>query len=390
MRGERNERLRIALQELERRFGSWIVYRLRDARPRVSGPRGNAGAISSGSLSLDLATGIGGFPRGRIAEVIGPSGSGKSVLTFHLLANAQHERGFVTFIDSAHRADFEQMARCGVDLADLFLVVPENVREALEVASLLVESAGLDALVIGPLAGLIGNSHREIWDAVARLGRLNLALSASPTAVAFLTDDGAFPSTGSYLRALRHAASLRLRVTPRFPLVHPSGDVGGLRVHVETVKNRLAPAQRHTELDLRRDRGIHSEADLIDLGLAHAVFEERLSGLCFDHNVLGRGRARAIAALERDTSLAQALRDYLITLPRTLPARNQGANSALAPCPSSHPGQKENWGTPPNPGSDGTLEKGVLHAHRLPPITPPVDPGRSAPPLTPARSAPHH
>lgn len=354
MRGEQNERLQVALQELERRFGPWIVYRLRDSRPKVSGSRGNNGAISTGALSLDLATGIGGFPRGRISEVTGPPGSGKSVLTFHLLANAQREHGFVTFVDAAHRADFEQMARCGVDLADLFLVVPENVREALDVASLLVESAGLDALVIGPLAGLIGSSHREIWDAAERLGRLNLALSASPTAVAFLTDDGTFPSTGPYLRALRHAASLRLRVTPRNPLIHPSGDIGGLRVRVETVKNRLAPAQRQTELDLRRDRGIHAEADLIDLGLARAVFEERLSGLCFGHYVLGRGRARAIAALERDPSLARALREYLIALPPAPP------------------------------------EKGVLHAHRLPATTPAVDPGRPAPPPTPPRSIAHH
>ena len=354
MRGEHNERLAATLHELERRFGPWIVYRLRDARPTVGGSRGNSGAIGTGALSLDLATGIGGFPRGRISEVIGPTGSGKSVLTFHLLANAQRERGFVTFIDAAHRADFEQMARCGVDLADLFLVVPESVREALDVASLLVESGGLDALVIGPLAGLIGNSHREIWDAAERLGRLNLGLSAAPTAVAFLTDDGAFASNGPYLRALRHAASLRLRVTPRQPLLHPSGDVGGLRVRVETIKNRLAPAQRQTELDLRRDRGIHAEADLIDLGLARAAIEERLSGLCFGHYVLGRGRARAIAALERDPSLARALREYLIALPPPLP------------------------------------EKGVLLAHRLPPTPSAVDSGRPAPPPTPARSVAHY
>jgi recombination protein RecA len=352
--GEKRDRpLQVALQELERRCGPWIVYRLRDARPKVSGSRGDAGAISSGALSLDLATGIGGFPRGRIAEVIGPPGSGKSVLTSHLLANAQREHGFVTFIDAAHRADFEQMARCGVDLADLFLVVPENVREALDVASLLVESAGLDALVVGPLAGLIGDSRRDTWDAAERLGRLNLALTASPTAVAFLTDDGTYPSTGPYLRALRHTASLRLRVTSRFPLLHPSGDVGGLRVRVETVKNRLAPAQRHTELDLRRDRGIHAEADLIDLGLARAIFEERLSGLCFGQYVLGRGRARAIAALERDTSLARELREHLIVLPPTPP------------------------------------EKGVSHAHRLSPTPSLLDSGRTAPSPTPTRSTPH-
>ena len=353
MSEERNDRLHLALQELERRFGPWIVYRIKDARPTVSGSRGHSQAISSGALSLDLATGIGGFPRGRISEVMGPPGSGKSVLTFHLMANAQRERGFVTFIDAAHRADFEQMARCGVDLADLFLVVPENVREALEVATLLIESAGLDALVIGPLTDLISGSHRATWEATEKLGRLNLALSASATAVAFLTDDVAHPSTGPYTRSLRHTASLRLRVTPRFPLVHPSGDIGGLRVRVETVKNRLAPAQRQTELDLRRDRGIHPEADLIDLGMARGIFEQRLSGLCFGRHVLGRGRARAIATLEHDPSLARALREHLIALP---------------PAP---------------------VEKGVSHAHRLSPAAPPADPDRVPPPPTLTRSATH-
>ena len=306
----REERLRIVLHELERRFGPWIVYRLKDARPSVGDL-----AISSGSLSLDLATGIDGFPRGRITELIGPTSSGKSVLAFHLLANAQRQQGFVTFVDAAHRASFEQMRRCGVNLADLFLVVPESAREALDVAALLAESGGLDALVIGPLTDLIGRSLQAGQKTAEKLARLNAIMHGSPTAVVFLTDEGFRSSIVQasipMSRALRHFASLRIKVSPLRPLLHPSGDVFGLRIRAETIKNKLAPARRQVELDVLRERGIHHEAELVDLGLERAILKDGPLGICFDHYLLGRGRTRAIAALEQDPSLARKIHAYL-------------------------------------------------------------------------------
>jgi recombination protein RecA len=342
----RDERLQLVLHELERRFGPWIVYRLRDARSTASSPSSaSRSAISSGALSLDLATGVGGFPRGRIIEIVGPPGSGKSVLAFHLLANAQRQRGFVTLIDAAHRADFEQMARCGVNLADLFLVVPESMREALDVAALLVESGGLDALVVGPLGNLIGPAARDEWDAAQRIGRLNAVQTLSPTAVALLTDEGARETHGPLGRAIRHFASLRLRVSPRAPLLHPSGDILGLRVQVETIKNRLAPAQRRVMLDVRRDRGVHVEADLVELGLATAVLEESFAGITFDGNILGRGKARAIAALERDAALAQALQERIVTA--ELPTTEEGVPHARRLSPTPSPAHSDRLATLP-------------------------------------------
>lgn len=308
---DREARLETVLRELERRFGPWIVYRLRDSRRPSLGPASGddaARVISSGSVGLDHAIGIGGFPRGRIAELIGPPTAGKSILAYHLLANAQRQGGFVTFVDSAHRADFEQMARCGVNLADLFLVVPESVVEAVEVAALLVESGGIDALAIGPLADLIGTSLPKARVAASRLARLNAVMAPAPTAVVFLTDRGSRGNSWIPLppwgRALRHFASLRIQLTPLRPLAHPSGDVLGLRVRAEAIKNRLASAERHAELDLRRDRGIYREAELIDVGMSTAVLDERSLGICFGLHLLGRSRARAIATLENDPSLA--------------------------------------------------------------------------------------
>lgn len=314
----REERLQLVLRELERRFGPWIVYRLKDARPRTSTP-----AISSGSLALDLITGIGGFPRGRISELVGPPSSGKSTLTFHLLANAQRQRGFVTFIDTAHRASFEQMHRCGVDLHDLFLVVPESIPEALDVAALLIESGGLDALVVGPLADLIGYSLPRGQEAARRLARLNAAMSGSPTALVFLTDLARL-SPPSWERALRHFASLRIAATPVRPLLHPSGDITGLRIRLETMKNKLAPAGRQAEIDLLRERGVHAAAELIDLGLAHALLSEHPLGICYGQRLLGRGRGRAIAALEQDPALAAELRTRIFEALRSAPERWSG------------------------------------------------------------------
>jgi recombination protein RecA len=301
----RDARLQIVLRELERRFGPWIVYRLRDARPRVGGPATDV--ISSGSLALDLAIGRGGYPRGRLTELTGRRSSGKSILGAHLLANAQRQGGFVAFIDAGHCADFEQMGRCGVDLRDLFLVVPEGVRDAFDITTLLVESGGLDAVVVGPLTDLVGRSRQEGRDAAERVARLNAVLSASPTVVLFVSEQRSTLATLSLERALRHFATLRIVLTPTRTLIHPSGEIVGLRVRAHVAKNKLGLPERHAELELRRDRGIHREAECVDLGLAIGLLIENSQGICFGRTFLGRGRGHTIAALESDPPLAMAI-----------------------------------------------------------------------------------
>jgi len=293
---DREAQLEAVLRELERRFGPWMVYRLRDARP-VIGER----ALSIGALSLDLATGIDGVPRGRITELIGPASSGKSTLAFQLLASAQRRGEFVTYIDTAHQANAEQMVCCGVNLSDLLLTIPENPSEALEIAALLVQSGGLGCIVLGPTADF-GSVPRPVWSS-SQLAMLNAIMSAAPTAVVFVTDAGARSAS----TALRHFASLRLGVTPLRPLLHSSGDLLGLRIRVQILKNKLAPPGREVELDLRRDRGIHREADLADLGGATGILRTETMGLRFGDRILGRGRERAIAALEADPALAREL-----------------------------------------------------------------------------------
>ena len=298
----RQERLAIVLDELERRFGRWIVYRLTQPRSVLSE---SDRIISSGSLSLDLATGIDGFRRGRLTELVGPSSSGKSVIASHLMANAQRQQGFVALVDTTHQADIPQIGRCGVNLSDLLLAQPDNVRDALTVAALLVESGSLDVVVIGPLSDLVaGDSSSTGGQTAEQIARLNAVLHTSPAVLLFLSDQRL---RGPISRALRHFASLRVLLTPLRPLLHPSQRVLGLRVRLEIVKNKLASSQRRTELDLRLDRGIHRAAELVDLGLALDLIENDASSLGFGGTALGRGRARAITTLELDSALAQAI-----------------------------------------------------------------------------------
>ncbi|MBI2941312.1 MAG: hypothetical protein HYY04_12830 [Chloroflexi bacterium] len=305
----RAARLEQVLAELRRRFGEWIIYRLREARPRLGEL-----TISTGSLGLDRATRIAGVPRGRLTEFSGPPTSGKSALAFHVLANAQRQQGFVALIDASHAADFARLQRCGVNLSDLLLVVPESASEAFDITSLLVASEGLDALVISAVNSLVVGPGGDPRSFSQGLRRLLAELAHSPTVVVVLVHvDPLWLRVGrNAARALAHAATLRLAFRPVRLLTHPSGDVQGLRLQVEVVKNKLARPYEVAELAIWRDRGIHVAAELFDLGLAQCLRHDPL-GYWFGDTWLGRGRQSAILTLEDDPALALALREALLS-----------------------------------------------------------------------------
>ena len=307
----RAARIERVLATLRERFGDWIIYRLRDARPRLGEP-----AISTGSLGLDRATGLGGVPRGRLSEFFGPATSGKSTLAFQVLANAQRQQGFVALIDAGHAADFARLQRCGVNLADLLLVVPESAREALDIAGLLVASEGLDALVISAASSLVLGPLGEPRAFGMGLRRLLAELAHAPTAlVALVHDDPPWRLAGrNAARALAHAATLRVAFTPVSLIAHPSGEVPGLRLRAEVVKNKLAPPHGVTELEVWRDRGVHAAAELFALGLRDGLIGERPGsfGYWFGDAWLGRRRQAAIDALGADPALAETIRGALL------------------------------------------------------------------------------
>lgn len=303
----RAERLERAIEELRRRFGEWIVYRLREARPTI-GKR----TVSTGSLGLDRATGIGGAPRGRVSELSGPPTSGKGTLAAHVLANAQAGGGFAALIDTDGSADLERLKASGVDMEDLLLAVPQSPWEALDIACLLAASNGLDALVISSTNGLVLGPRGDGRAFAAGLRRLPVELSGSPTAAVFLTHiDHAWSVNGNSARALAHAATLRIACTPLHPIIHASGEVLGIRLRAEVVKNKLAPPCRAAEFEILGGRGIHAAREAFELGQAAGLVSAGPLGFSYGDTWLGKGREQAVRTLDHDSALRSRLQSAL-------------------------------------------------------------------------------
>ena len=253
-----------ALGQLARRFGQAIAGRL-DRVPPVA-------VISTGSLDLDLATGVGGIPRGRLTEVYGPDGVGKTTLTLSVIAQVQQSGGTACFIDAEHALDLGWAARVGVDLNRLVLCRPEDGEQALEVADVLVASGGLDVLVIdsiaalvprAELAGEIGDRHPGVQANLLSMALRKLAGRIARAQVAVvvtnqLRQKAGTPGEAVYTaggRALGYYASLRLDLR-QTGQIREAGQVVGTRVRVQVTKNKTAPAWRTAELDMRSDRGV--------------------------------------------------------------------------------------------------------------------------------------
>lgn len=289
----RHGRLESVIHELELRFGSGVVYRLVNARPKLG-----ARSVSTGSLGLDWISGVGGVPRGRVTTLDGPDSSGKTTISYHVLANAQREGGLAAFLDAEHSADPAELRACGVDFADLILGLPASAVEALEMAEILARSAALDAIVLNAL-----RRPYPTWLLAEAARRLLGALAGSPTAFLFVG-----LADRSHAQPLAFA-SLALQSRPIRPIIQPGGAIGGLRVRVEVTKNKLARPGGMVELDILEGEGICRSAELFDLGVAHGLIEKLSLGPTYAGQVLGRGRSQALNTLAREPDLATSLAD---------------------------------------------------------------------------------
>lgn len=232
MREQRQMAIEQVIHALERRFGQGTIYRLSQAKPKVG-----AIALSTGSLGLDLATGIHGVPRGRITELLGPPSCGKTTLSYHILANGQADGGMAAYIDAAQTMDGEAMLVAGVDLEALLIAVPRSIAEAIEIATILARRQALDAIVITvPPVSPNGRRAGIVFDT---LGKLNTALKGSPTAMV-LVDEWTMAAQ-SCVAQLPFYASLRIALAPLRVLRAPGGDVAGLYAQATVLKNKLAP-----------------------------------------------------------------------------------------------------------------------------------------------------
>lgn len=297
--------LELALSQIESQFGRGTIMRLGEATHRMV-----VESIPTGSISLDLALGIGGIPRGRVTEVFGAESSGKSTLCLHLLAEAQHKGGTAAYIDAEHALDPGYAARCGVQVDSLLLSQPDSAEQALEVVEHLVRSGALDLVVIDSVAALVpraeiegdmGDMHVGLQARLMSqaLRKLTAATSHSNTAVVFVNQlrekVGVFfgnPEVTPGGRALKFYSSIRVDLR-RIESIKQGTEIMGSRIRAKVVKNKMAPPFRQAEFDIMFSQGISKAGDLIDLGTTMGILQKAGANYSFEGTKLGQGRENA-------------------------------------------------------------------------------------------------
>jgi recombination protein RecA len=281
-------------------------------------------AISSGSLSLDHALGVGGFPRGRVVEIFGPESSGKTTLTLHVIAEAQKQGGYAAFIDAEHALDPSYARALGVDIDNLVVSQPDCGEQALEIASALIATASVDLIVIDSVAALVPRAELEgemgdsFMGLQARLmsqalRKLTGQVARTNTCLVFINQlrekIGVMfgnPETTTGGRALKFYSSVRVEVR-RAATIKDGDKIVGNRTKIKVVKNKVAPPFREVEVDLIHGEGLSREGDLLDLGTAHNVVEKSGSWFSFAGERIGQGRDNARVFLKEHPETALRL-----------------------------------------------------------------------------------
>jgi recombination protein RecA len=315
---DRAKALEAALGQIDRQFGKGSVMRLGE-HERVA-----VEVIPTGSLSLDVALGIGGLPRGRIVEIYGPESSGKTTLALHAVANAQKAGGVAAFIDAEHALDPEYAGRLGVDVDNLIVSQPDTGEQALEIADILIRSGGIDVVVIDSVAALVpkaeiegemGDSHVGLQARLMSqaLRKITGGLSTSGTTAIFINQlrekIGVFfgsPETTTGGKALKFYASIRLDIR-RIETLKEGTDAVGNRTRVKVVKNKMAPPFKQAEFDILYGVGISREGDIIDLGVEHGFVRKSGAWYTYEGDQLGQGKENARTFLKDNPKLCDEI-----------------------------------------------------------------------------------
>ncbi len=317
---DKSKALEAALGQIERNFGKGSIMRL------GSNTTMDVEALSTGSLGLDVALGIGGLPRGRIIEIYGPESSGKTTLALHVIAEAQKSGGVGAFVDAEHALDPVYAGKLGVDLDDLLVSQPDTGEQALEIADTLVRSGAVDVLVIDSVAALTPKAELEgeMGDSLpglqARLmsqalRKLTASVSKSKTMVIFINQIRmkigvmyGSPETTTGGNALKFYASVRLDIR-RIGQIKDRDEVIGNQTRVKVVKNKVAPPFRQVEFDIIYGEGISKTGELIDLGVKANVIEKSGSWFSYGSQRIGQGRENARAFLKANPAVAAEIED---------------------------------------------------------------------------------
>src|SRR5919107_4965215 len=310
---DRARNLSLTLGQIEKQFGKGSILRLGSKDTVVSVP-----AISTGSISLDFALGVGGFPRGRICEIFGPESSGKTTIALHAIAEAQKVGGMAAFIDVEHALDPAYARKLGVDVDNLLVSQPDYAEQALEITSVLISSNSIDVLVVDSVAALVPKAELdgEMGDAFvgiqARLmsqamRKLTGIVSKSNTCLIFINQIRekigvmfGSPETTTGGRALKFYSSVRIDIR-RIGAIKDGDRVVGNRTKVKIVKNKVAPPFRECEFDIMYGEGISREGDVLDLAVANKVVEKAGAWFSYKGERIGQGRENARQFMKENT-----------------------------------------------------------------------------------------
>jgi recombination protein RecA len=339
--GDRKAALEMALRQIEKQFGKGSIMKLgENAQMQVE-------TSSSGSLALDIALGVGGYPRGRIIEIYGPESSGKTTVALHAIAEVQKRGGQAAFIDAEHALDPVYAQNLGINIDELLLSQPDTGEQALEIAEALVRSGAVDIVVIDSVAALVpkaeiegemGDSHVGLQARLMSqaLRKLSGAISKSKTIAIFINQlrekVGVMfgnPETTPGGRALKFYSSVRLDVR-RIETIKQGNDMVGNRTRIKVVKNKIAPPFKQAEIDIMYGEGISREGSIIDIGADLDIVQKSGAWFSFEGERLGQGRENAKQFLKDHPAIAETIekkvRDATVTKPGLPPGVKNGGD----------------------------------------------------------------
>jgi recombination protein RecA len=320
---DKKRALELALAQIEKQYGKGAVMKLGTAEATADVP-----AISTGSLGLDIALGVGGFPRGRVVEIFGPESSGKTTLTLHAIAEAQKAGGVAAFVDAEHALDLGYARKLGVQTDDLLVSQPDTGEQALEIAETLVRSGAIDLIVVDSVAALVPRAEIEGEMGDAHMGlqarlmsqalrKLTAAIAKSQTTVIFINQIrmklGVMfgnPETTTGGNALKFYSSVRLDIR-RIESIKEGQEVTGNRVRVKVVKNKLAPPFKQAEFDVMFAEGISKMGELVDLGVDKRILDKSGAWYSYKNDRLGQGREAVRDFLKSNPTIARDIENRL-------------------------------------------------------------------------------
>jgi len=335
---QKEKAIDLAVSQIERQFGKGAIMRLgTDAvLPDIE-------VISTGSLALDIALGVGGVPRGRVIEIFGPEASGKTTLALHIIAEAQKKGGIAGFIDAEHALDVAYARKLGVKTDDLLISQPDTGEQALEIGEMLVRSGAIDVVTIDSVAALVPKAELEGEMGDAHMGlqarlmsqalrKLTATISKSNTCVIFINQIrmkiGVFmgnPETTTGGNALKFYSSVRLDIR-RIGAIKDGQDVTGNRTRVKVVKNKLAPPFKEVEFDIMYGEGISREGDILDLAVEKEIVEKSGAWFSFERERIGQGRENSKVFLKEHPEVAKAVEEKILERVALSKKEKEGVN----------------------------------------------------------------